>query len=86
MTRKEFDEKMQNEEISTEDLLTSEFLKKYTSFYTYEEMEEEIGNRAGKGKKPDMDKIIQNVIKERTTFKDMDDMKKKVIDFYMSTN
>lgn len=86
MTRKEFDEKMQNEEISTEDFLTSEFLKKYTSFSTYEEMEEEIGNRAGKGKKPDMDKIIQNVIIEKTSFKNMDDMKKKAIDFYLENN
>ena len=86
MTRKEFDEKMQNEEISTEDLLTSEFLKKYTSFYTYEEMEEEIESRAGKGKKPDMDKIIQNVIIEKTSFKNMDDMKKKAIDFYLENN
>ena len=86
MTRKEFDERMENEEITTEDLLTSEFLKKYTSFSTYEEMEEEIGNRAGKGKKPDMDKIIQNVIIERTSFKNMDDMKKKAIDFYLENN
>lgn len=86
MTRKEFDEKMQNEEISTEDLLTSEFLKKYTSFYTYEEMEEEIESRAGKGKKPDMDKIIQNAIIERTTFRDMEDMKKKAVGFYLEKN
>ncbi|MFV0577661.1 MAG: hypothetical protein ACK5NU_03240 [Fusobacterium ulcerans] len=42
MTRKEFDEKMQNEEITTEDLLNSEFMKKYTSFFSYEDMEEEI--------------------------------------------
>lgn len=86
MTRKEFDKRMENEEITTEDLLTSEFLKKYTSFYTYEEMEEEIGNRAGKGKKPDMDKIIQNVLKERTTFRDMEDMKKKAINFYLENS
>ncbi|MGN0942166.1 hypothetical protein [Fusobacterium varium] len=86
MTRKEFDKRMENEEITTEDLLTSEFMKKYTSFSSYEEMEEEIGNRAGKGKKPDMDKIIQNVIIERTTFKNMDDMKKKAIDFYLENN
>ena len=86
MTRKEFDKRMENEEITTEDLLTSEFLKKYTSFYTYEEMEEEIGNRAGKGKKSDMDKIIQNVLKERTTFRDMEDMKKKAINFYLENS
>lgn len=86
MTRKEFDKRMENEEITTEDLLTSEFMKKYTSFSSYEEMEEEIGNRAEKGKKPDMDKIIQNVIIERTTFKNMDDMKKKVIDFYLENS
>lgn len=86
MTRKEFDEKMQNEEITTEDLLNSDFMKKYTSFSTYEEMEEEIGNRAEKGKKPDMDKIIKNVIIERTTFRDMEDMKKKAINFYLENN
>ena len=86
MTRKEFEEKMQNEEITTEDILNSDFMKKYTSFFTYEEMEEEIGNRAGKGKKPDMDKIIRNVIIERTSFKNMEDMKKKAIEFYMLTN
>ena len=86
MTRKEFDEKMQNEEITTEDLLNSEFMKKYTSFSTYEEMEEEIGNRAEKGKKPNMEKIIKNVIIERTTFRDMEDMKKKAINFYLERN
>lgn len=86
MTRKEFDERMENEEITTEDLLNSDFMKKYTSFSSYEEMEEEIGTRAGKGKKPDMDKIIRNVIIEKTSFKNMDDMKKKAIDFYLENS
>ncbi|MEE0136999.1 hypothetical protein [Fusobacterium ulcerans] len=86
MTKKEFEEKMENEEITTEDLLSSEFMKKYTSFFSYEDMEEEISRRAGKGKKPDMDKLIQNIFREKTTFTNMEDMKKKAIDFYMENN
>ena len=49
-------------------------------------MEEEISRRAGKGKKPDMNKLIQNIFREKTTFKNMEDMKKKAIEFYMLMN
>lgn len=86
MQKDVFERKIRDEEITTEDLLSSEFIKKYTSFYSYEEMEEEISRRAGKGKKPDMNKLIQNIFREKTTFKNMEDMKKKAIEFYMLMN
>lgn len=86
MQKDVFERKIRDEEITTEDLLSSEFIKKYTSFLSYEEMEEEISRRAGKGKKPDMNKLIQNIFREKTTFKNMEDMKKKAIEFYMLMN
>lgn len=86
MQKDVFERKIRDEEITTEDLLSSEFIKKYTSFHSYEEMEEEISRRAGKGKKPDMNKLIQNIFREKTIFKNMEDMKKKAIEFYMLMN
>lgn len=86
MTRKEFDEKMKNEEIATEDILNNDFMKKYTAFSSCEEMEEEINIRAGKSKKPDINKLTQNIFREKTNFKDMEDMKKKAISFYLENN
>lgn len=81
-----FNQKIRDEEIATEDLLNESFIKKYTSFTSYEELEEEINKRAGKIKKPDINKITQSILKEKTRFKDMEEMKKKAIEFYMLTN
>lgn len=84
MKKDTFNEKLANEEIGIEDLLNSRFIRKYTIFNTYEEIEEEINNRATKS--TDVEKLIKNIFLEKTKFKDIEDMKKKAIEEYLLYN
>lgn len=84
MKREDFNRKMRNEEISTEDLFNSAFMKKYTSFSSIEEMQEELNRRWVP--KVDEAKLLKNVLLEKTGFKDIEDMNKKAIDFYLKMN
>lgn len=84
MKRETFEEKIANEEIAIEDLLNSKFIRKYTVFNSYEEIEEEINNRTTKS--TDVEKLIKNIFLEKTKFKDIEDMKKKAIEEYLLYN
>lgn len=83
MTEKELMEKLEAEEIATEDLLNEEFMSKFTQFRNYDELEEELASRC-KSKTADKDKALRNVLLEKTSFKDLEAMKKKAIQFYLS--
>lgn len=63
MKRKDFDKKLANEEIGIEDLFNSTFMKKYTSFNNYEEIEVEINERATKS--TDVEKLLKIIFKEK---------------------
>ncbi|MHD0316764.1 hypothetical protein [Fusobacterium sp. THCT1E2] len=84
MKKDEFEKKIASEEIGIEDLLNSRFIKKYTLFNTYQEIEEEINNRATKS--TDIEKLIKNIFLEKTKFKNIEDMKKKAIEEYLLYN
>lgn len=84
MKRETFEEKIANEEITVEDLLNSRFIRKYTVFNSYDEIEEEINNRATKS--TDVEKLIKNIFLEKTKFKNIEDMKKKAIEEYLLYN
>lgn len=84
MEKDVFEKKIREGEISTEDILNQKFMKQYTKFNSYEDMEEEINNRTTK--RTDMNKLLKIIFKEKTQFKDMEDMKKKAIEFYMLMN
>lgn len=84
MKKDEFEKKIANEEITVEDLLNSRFIKKYTLFNTYQEIEEEVNNRATKS--TDVEKLIKNIFLEKTKFKNIEDMKKKAIEEYLLYN
>ncbi|MFV0579782.1 MAG: hypothetical protein ACK5NU_14145 [Fusobacterium ulcerans] len=84
MEKDVFEKKIREGEISTEDILNQKFMKQYTKFNSYEDMEEEINKRTTK--RTDMNKLLKIIFKEKTQFKDMEDMKKKAIEFYMLMN
>lgn len=84
MKKDEFEKKIASEEIGIEDLLNSRFIKKYTLFNSYDEIEEEINNRATKS--TDMEKLIKNIFLEKTEFRNIEDMKKKAIEEYLLYN
>lgn len=84
MKKDEFEKKIASEEIGIEDLLNSRFIKKYTLFNSYDEIEEEINNRATKS--TDMEKLIKNIFLEKTKFRNIEDMKKKAIEEYLLYN
>ncbi|AVQ26875.1 hypothetical protein C4N20_01835 [Fusobacterium ulcerans] len=84
MEKDVFEKKIREGEISTEDILNEKFMKQYTKFNSYEDMEEEINKRTTK--RTDMNKLLKIIFKEKTQFKDMEDMKKKAIEFYMLMN
>ena len=84
MEKDVFEKKIREGEISTEDILNQKFMKQYTKFNSYEDMEEEINNRTTK--RTDKNKLLKIIFKEKTQFKDMEDMKKKAIEFYMLMN
>ncbi|MDH6457655.1 hypothetical protein M2102_001283 [Fusobacterium sp. PH5-7] len=84
MKKDEFEKKIASEEIGIEDLLNSRFIKKYTLFNTYQEIEEEINNRATKS--TDIEKLIKNIFLEKTKFRNIEDMKKKAIEEYLLYN
>lgn len=84
MKKDEFEKKIASEEIGIEDLLNSRFIRKYTLFNTYQEIEEEINNRATKS--TDIEKLIKNIFLEKTKFRNIEDMKKKAIDEYLLYN
>lgn len=84
MKRKDFDKKIANEEIGVEDLFNTSFMKKYTSFSNYEEIEIEINERATKN--TDVEKLLKIIFEEKTKFKDIEEMKKKAIEDYLLYN
>lgn len=84
MKKDEFEKKIASEEIGIEDLLNSRFIRKYTLFNTYQEIEEEINNRATKS--TDIEKLIKNIFLEKTKFRNIEDMKKKAIEEYLLYN
>ncbi|WP_028857441.1 hypothetical protein [Psychrilyobacter atlanticus] len=66
--------------ISTEDLLSDEFFKRYSSVRSLEEFESKFDTGPGKG--VTKEKYAQEIIRAHTEFKNIDEMKNKAIEFY----
>ena len=66
--------------ISTEDLLTDEFFKKYSSVRSMEEFESKFDAGPSKGVTKEI--FAQEIIRTYTEFKNIDEMKNKAIEFY----
>lgn len=82
MNKKDVIKKLENEEITVEDLLNNQFMQKYTQFSSYEDLEEELATRA-KSKNIDEQKLIRNILLEKTSFKSLEEMKATAIEFFV---
>lgn len=71
---------LDNGEISTEELLSENFFKEYSTLRSMEEFEEKVNVKLGKG--VTQEKHLQDIIKAYTRFKNLEDMKNKSIEFY----
>jgi len=71
---------LDEESISTEDLLSDEFFKKYSSLNSLEAFEDKFNTNPGKG--VTKEKQTQEIIRTYTEFKNIDEMKDKAIEFY----
>jgi len=71
---------LDEESISTEDLLSDEFFKKYSSLNSLEAFEDKFNTNPGKG--VTKEKQTQEIIRTYTEFKNIDEMKEKAIEFY----
>ncbi|MGB6127875.1 MAG: hypothetical protein WBG30_03920 [Psychrilyobacter sp.] len=66
--------------ISTEDLLTDEFFKNYSSVKSLEEFESKFDTGPKKG--VTKEEFAQGIIRTYTEFRNIDEMKNKAIEFY----
>lgn len=66
--------------ISTEDLLSDEFFKRYSSLNSFEAFEDKFSTKPGKG--VTKDKQAEEIIRTYTEFRNIDEMKDKAIEFY----
>jgi len=66
--------------ISTEDLLSDEFFKRYSSLNSFEEFEEKFNTNPGKG--VTKDKQAEEIIRIYTEFRNIGEMKDRAIEFY----
>ncbi|MGB6129117.1 MAG: hypothetical protein WBG30_10230 [Psychrilyobacter sp.] len=71
---------LDEESISTEDLLSDEFFKKYSSLNSLEAFEDKFNINPGKG--VTKEKQTEEIIRRYTEFKNLDEMKNKAIEFY----
>ncbi|MGB6130095.1 MAG: hypothetical protein WBG30_15240 [Psychrilyobacter sp.] len=71
---------LDNGEISTEELLSENFFKEYSTLRSMEEFEAKANVKLGKG--VTQEKHLENLIKTYTKFKNLEDMKNKAIEFY----
>lgn len=71
---------LDEESISTEDLLSDEFFKKYSSLNSLEAFEDKFNTNPGKG--VTKEKQTEEIIRRYTEFKNLDEMKNKAIEFY----
>ena len=84
MKRKDFDKKLANEDIGIEELFNTSFMKKYTLFNSYEEIEEEVNSRATEN--ADVEKLLKIIFEKKTKFRDIEEMKRKAIEEYLLHN
>jgi len=66
--------------ISTEDLLSDEFFKRYSSVKSLEEFESKFNTAPANG--VTKEKYAQEIIRTYTEFRNIDEMKDKAIEFY----
>ena len=66
--------------ISTEDLLSDEFFKNYSSVRSLEEFESKFDTGPSKGVAKE--EFAQDIIRTYTEFRNIDEMKNKAIEFY----
>ena len=85
MKKNDLYEKLANEELGIEDIMTNTFMEEYTNFSSFKSFVEELEER-GSRRKEKKEKILQDVITEKTTFKNFEKMKERAIEDYCKYN
>lgn len=85
MKKEELYEKLANEELGMEDVLTDSFMREYTEFSSFKSFADELEER-GSRSKAGTEKILQAVISEKTTFRNFEKMKETAIEYYCQNN
>lgn len=73
--------KLEEEVIGIEDIFTNVFFEKYTNVSSLEEFEEKFNIKPGKG--DTKEKFLTSTIRQNSTFKNMEEMKTRAIEFYL---
>ena len=81
---KNVQELLEEEVISIDDLLTDSFFVEYSSLSSFEEFQEKF--EVSRPKNITQDKFTESIIRSYTSFRNMDELRNKAIEFYASRN